>query len=544
VPRTLHVGDDADHVPSLTLALADPEATEIVLHPGVHVEQVVVTPRREPLLIRSASGDPRDTVISFDLRQGDRGADGLHLVQDCATLTIDADDVTLRALTVRNTYDKRRGVDVPDSQALALRTHGTRIVVDGCHLIGQQDTLLLDTPSFGAVSHVHVRDCLVVGDVDFVYGRATALISGGEIRSCGAGYVAAPSTVLENPRGFLFHGVTLTADDDVAPGSVHLARPWHPGGRPEAVGQALFVDCTVGPHVAADRWADMGGYSWRDGARFGESGTRLADGGVAASREHSLPVDAEVAAHLAGWDGAPGVHGRLHVLSDSTASDYSPDRAPRTGWAQVFAEASGREVLNHAVSGMSTTSLIASGHLAAALEDVRPGDVVLVGFGHNDAKDDERHADPYREYPANLRRILAGVRARGGTPALVTPVERRRFDGEHSRPTHGAYPQVVRSLAAAEGVVLVDLTRATRALWQTQGAEGSKASFLWLDPGEWPGYPDGEQDDTHLSLDGARAVAGIVVAALRDLGVLDGGSYAAPSAVVPSDAPTPVTAAR
>ncbi|WP_418276022.1 pectinesterase family protein [Isoptericola jiangsuensis] len=521
MPRSIHVGDDADHAPSLTLALADPDVTEVVVHPGVHVEQVVVAPRRRPLLIRSASGDPRDTILSFDLRQGDRGADGLHLVQDCATLTIDADDVTLRDLTVRNTYDKRLGQDVPDSQALALRTHGTRLTVEGCHLLGRQDTLLLDTPSFAAVSHVHVRDCLIVGDVDFVYGRATALIEGGEIRSCGAGYVAAPSTVVENPRGLLFHGVTLTADDDVAPGSVHLARPWHPGGRPEAVGQALFVDCTVGPHVAADRWTDMGGYSWRDGARFGESGTRLAEGAVATSPEHDLPVSADVADHLTGWDAPPAPTGRLHVLSDSTASDYTPERAPRTGWGQVLAETSGRDVANHAVSGMSTTSLVAGGHLAAALEEVRPGDVVLVGFGHNDAKDDARHADPYREYPANLRRVLAGVRARRATPVLVTPVERRRFDGERSRGTHGPYPQVVRHLAAAEGVALVDLTRATRALWQAQGAEGSKESFLWLTRGQWPGYPDGEQDDTHLSDTGARAVAGIVVAALGDLGVLD-----------------------
>jgi lysophospholipase L1-like esterase len=521
--RTVHVGDDADLVPTLGLALADPDVTEIVVHPGVYPEQVVVAPRRAPLLIRSLTGDPADVVVTSDLRQGDLGATGMPVVQECATFTVDADDVTLRHLTIRNTYDKRRGTDVPDQQALALRTRGTRIVVEGCRLLGRQDTLLLDSRSFAQVSHVLVRDCLVVGDVDFVYGRATALIEGGEVRSCGAGYVAAPSTVLENPRGFLFRGVRFTADDDVEPGSVRLARPWHPGGRPEAAGQALFVDCTVGPHVAADRWADMGGYSWRTDARFGESGTVLAPGGAAASAEHDLPLPAGVDPdeHLTGWSPAPPPRGRLHVLSDSTASDYTPDRAPRTGWAQVLAELSGREVANHAVSGMSTTSLIASGHLTAALEQVRPGDVVLVGFGHNDAKDDERHADPHRAYPAHLRRVLAGARARGAHPVLVTSVERRRFDGDRAVSTHGAYPQVVRRLAETEGAPLVDLTRATRALWQSQGVEGSKASFLWLEPGRWPGYPDGERDDTHLSADGARAVAGIVVAALRDLGVLD-----------------------
>jgi hypothetical protein len=62
--------------------------------------------------------------------------------------------------------------------------------------------------------------------------------------------------------------------------------------------------------------------------------------------------------------------------------------------------------------------------------------------------------------------------------------------------------------------MLVDLTTATRNLWQQQGEEDSKESFLWLEPGTWPGFPDGEQDDTHLSVSGATAVARIVAEAI------------------------------
>lgn len=517
--RVLRVGDDPALVPSLSLALADPDAREIVLEPGDYVEQVVIAPRRAPLLIRSATGDPRDVVVRFDLRQGDRDAAGMALVQDCATLTVDADDVTLRHLTLANTFDKDAGVDVPDSQALALRTRGTRISVEGCRLLGKQDTVLLDSPSPARVNHVRLVDCLIEGDVDFVYGAATALIEGGEIRSVGAGYVAAPSTVAEQPGGLCFHDVTFTAAPGVAPGSVRLARPWHPGGRPESVGRAQFVACTLGPHIAADRWADMGGYSWRTDARFGESGSRLAAGAVPASAEHALPADADPATHLAGWAGPPAASGRVHVLSDSTASDYPAERAPRTGWAQVFAEVSGAEVVNHAVSGMSTTSLIGSGTLARALAALAPGDLVLIGFGHNDAKADARHADPYRAYPAQLRRIVGGARARGATPVLLTPVERRSFTGGRAHATHGPYPQAVRAVAATEGIACIDLTRRSRALWQQLGEDASRAAFLWLEPGAWPGYPDGEHDDTHLSREGALAVARLVRDGLEQTGV-------------------------
>src|SRR5690606_27732010 len=263
MPHILEVGNDADLLPSLTLALEDESATEIVLHPGTYVERVVVAPRRAPLLIRSATADPADVVISFGLRQGDRDRTGMPFVQDCATLTIAADDVTLRGITVENTFDKRIDPDLPDQQALALRTLGDRILVEDCRLLGQQDTVLLDAPSFAAVRRVHLRDCLITGDVDFVYGRATALIEGGEIRSVGDGYVAAPSTAIENEHGFLFWGVRLT-NEGLEPGSVHLGRPWHPGGKPDAIGQAIFARCDLGEHISRDPWSEMGGFAWED----------------------------------------------------------------------------------------------------------------------------------------------------------------------------------------------------------------------------------------------------------------------------------------
>lgn len=514
---TVHVGTGTGQMPSIGEALADPRVTEVVIAPGVYEEHLVIGPRRAPLLVRSSSDDPADVVVTFDLSQGDRAPSGMVLLQDCATVTVDADDVTIRALTIANTFDREAFRERGDLQALALRTRGTRIRVERCRLLGQQDTVLLDSPSWGVVTRVELVDCLIEGTIDFVYGKATALIRGGEIRSVGPGYVAAPCTGRENPHGFLFHGVRLTAADGVPHGSVHLARPWHPGGWPHAVGQALFVDCEIGPHVAAERWAGMGGYDWANGGRFAETGSRLAPGAVPPSPDHARELsDAEsvVTQHLALW-GRPGApvashDGRIHIFSDSTASDYPTSRAPRTGWGQVLREVSGRDVRNHAVSGMSTQSLLDSGHLDACLPQVRPGDLVLVGFGHNDAKPDERYASVSRGYPANLRRVLLAARARGAQPVLITPVARRSFADGHAQTTHGGYPAAVRRLAAECAVPLIDLTSLTRSSWEAAGEEGSKAYFLHLAAGQWVGYPDGERDDTHLSASGARVVAEIV----------------------------------
>ncbi|WP_432514428.1 pectinesterase family protein [Kineococcus sp. SYSU DK001] len=518
--RKLDVGTGAGLVPTIGEALEDPGVREIVVHPGTYVEHLVVHPRPAPLEIRSSTGDPADVVVTFGLRQGDRDRTGLPWVQGCATVTVAADDVLLRGLTVENSYDRTLHPDLPDSQAIALRTTGNRIRVQDCRLLGMQDTVLLDAPGWSDVRRVHLRDCLVVGDVDFVYGRATAVIEGGEVRSCGPGWVAAPSTARENPRGFLFRGVRFTGPGLPA-GSVRLGRPWHPGGKPDAVGSAYLVDCELGEHVAADAWDDMGGFSWRE-ARFGERGSTGpgAPRGAAADRP-AVPADVDVDGFLTGWDGPPAPGGKILVASDSTAGEYGPDRAPRTGWGQVLAGFTDREVVNLAVSGASTRSFLDSGAYDDLLARVAPGDLVLIAFGHNDAKPGERFADVFRDYPANLRRMVVGARARGATPVLLSPVERRRFDEDgRAGATHGGYPAAVRELAVADGVAFVDLTAATRRTWQEQGPHGSAASFLHLAPGEWPAFPDGERDDTHLSVDGARTVAALVARGLTDRGLL------------------------
>ncbi|WP_156762164.1 pectinesterase family protein [Microbacterium karelineae] len=490
---------DAD-LPSLQMAVDVPGATEIVLAPGVYVEQVVIAPRPAPLEIRSATGDPRAVTITYGLRQGDLNASGMPIAQDCATVTIDADDVTVRGLTIENSFDREAAPELRDTQAIALRTRGDRVRVDGCRLLGRQDTLLLDTPTRGSVRRVLVTDCEIRGDVDIVYGRATAVISGGVVHSTGPGYIAAPSTIRENPRGLLFAGVAFTGD---APGgSVALARPWHQGGSPEALGSAEFVACSVGPHISPERWDDMGGFSWRE-ARFAEHD---ADGPSASE-------------WLRGWDGPADPSGRVVIASDSTASDYPAARAPRTGWGQVLAEVSGLEVDNHAVSGASTRSFIESGALDRALAALSPGDVLFIAFGHNDPKPDHRHAELFTAYAANLRRFLVGARSRGAIPVLATSVERRGVVAADTATTHAGYPQRVRALAREEGVPFVDLSLLSRRLWRELGEEGSREAFLWLEPGAWPASPDGERDDTHFSREGALRIARIVAGELERLGL-------------------------
>ena len=209
----------------------------------------------------------------------------------------------------------------------------------------------------------------------------------------------------------------------------------------------------------------------------------------------------------------------IYVAGDSTASIYSADYAPRTGWGQALPVFTGSGVIvrDAALSGASSKSFADLGLLDQILSTISPGDYLLISFGHNDEKTDEaRHTDPYTTYQSYLRRYLDGARQHGAHPVLVTPVERRRFDtAGHALLSHGEYPAAMRQLAAAEGVPLIDLTASSRARWEALGPEGTKAEFLWLDPGANANYPDGVQDNTHFQAHGAIEVARLIGQALR-----------------------------
>ena len=114
---------------------------------------------------------------------------------------------------------------------------------------------------------------------------------------------------------------------------------------------------------------------------------------------------------------------------------------------------------NHAVNGRSSKSFIDEGRWQVVLDKIKPGDYVIIQFGHNDEKPQaDRHTDPGSTFDANLRRFVEETRARGGHPILMNSVVRRNFqqvvpqndDDEKLRET------VYTGKKAEEGSVLVD----------------------------------------------------------------------------------------
>jgi lysophospholipase L1-like esterase len=208
----------------------------------------------------------------------------------------------------------------------------------------------------------------------------------------------------------------------------------------------------------------------------------------------------------------------VFVAGDSTAATYAIADIPRAGWGQALPAFLRHDVavVNGALSGASSKSFADLGRLDLILDAIRPGDTLLVSFGHNDEKveDPARGTDPWTTFPEYLRLYLDGARAAHAHPILVTPVERRRFRADGTPYlSHGEYPDAMRALAKDTRTPLIDLTALSFALWSELGPEATKDYFLWLDAGVSPNYPDGVADNTHFQAHGAIEVARLVVTA-------------------------------
>ena len=234
----------------------------------------------------------------------------------------------------------------------------------------------------------------------------------------------------------------------------------------------------------------------------------------------------------------------IFIIGDSTAAkkDLSTG-SPERGWGmalQCYFDSAYIRVDNHAVNGRSSKSFIDEGRWDKVLSAMKPGDYVIIQFGHNDEKPAvERHTDPGATFDYNLAKFVRETRERGGIPILMNPVVRRNFaqkplkndddeklrnttfadgsklvEGDSLIDTHGLYKVAPRDVARRMNCHFIDANQITHDLEQSLGVEGSKKLHMWYKPGEEPSLPQGRQDNTHYNIYGAQVVAKLLAEAL------------------------------
>ena len=234
----------------------------------------------------------------------------------------------------------------------------------------------------------------------------------------------------------------------------------------------------------------------------------------------------------------------IFVIGDSTAAnkDTTGGKVER-GWGMMLQNCFDADYIvvdNHAVNGRSSKSFLGEGRWDKLLSKIRPGDYVIIQFGHNDEKaQPERHTDPGSTFDENLARYVRETREHGGIPVLMNPVVRRNFlvkapviaddeqlrtstfsdgvkmvEGDTLIDTHGLYRVAPRNVARLMNCHFIDANQITHDLEQGLGREASKKLHMWFRPGEEPSVPQGKQDNTHYNIYGAQVVADLLADAL------------------------------
>lgn len=206
----------------------------------------------------------------------------------------------------------------------------------------------------------------------------------------------------------------------------------------------------------------------------------------------------------------------LHLIGDSTMANQDEAGEIR-GWGQMFQQFfnSDLTVNNRAKSGASSKTFYeGSAYWETVKKEIKPGDYVIIQFGHNDEKHDGVEGDigtaAQGTYKTYLKAFVNETRSLGGIPVLATPICRRFFSGESitRRGQHDLgenfnvpesdhtydYPFAMKEVADELSVKLIDLTALTKELYESYGDTDSKALLFT------------ESDATHPSALGATLI--------------------------------------
>ena len=261
----------------------------IEVHPGIYNEVVYVPKLKNPISIFGIGASPDQTVIRYNLDASLSGAEYAKILEHefsysdvsiqemfeqvkarenittfgTATLWTQNKGFQVSNLTVENNYIRGNPDCTSDCkgynpnamhQAVALMVDGAdQSLFQNVRLLALQDTLYLKNRAGHQTSRSYFENAFIQGDVDYIFGDATAYFFKSEIKSLGSrkdSYVAAPSTNVHSRYGFVFDRCIFTNDNssNAQVGQYRLARQWFHNQKCTPYGAMAIKDysCTLG----------------------------------------------------------------------------------------------------------------------------------------------------------------------------------------------------------------------------------------------------------------------------------------------------------
>ena len=199
----------------------------------------------------------------------------------------------------------------------------------------------------------------------------------------------------------------------------------------------------------------------------------------------------------------------VFLIGDSTMCDQP--REPFSSWGQSLPNFFQPDiaVANHAESGETYRDSIGRRRLDKILSLMKPGDYLIMQFGHNDQKQIAAGTGgPFTTYKAEIKAHVDGARAHGGIPVIVSPMERRMYNPDGSfKPSLADYAEASRQAAKELNVAFIDLNAKSILFYQALGKDKAPLAFA--------GH-GATRDATHHDNYGSYELAKIIVQGIID----------------------------
>lgn len=242
------------------------------------------------------------------------------------------------------------------------------------------------------------------------------------------------------------------------------------------------------------------------------------------ARPPNPPSAAPVAASSAPANALP----TMWIAGNSTAARGLGPK--QQGWAVPFADyfdTTKVNVVNRARGGRSSRTFVSEGLWGDMIASVKPGDIVLIEFGHNDGgaindslrargslpglgddsvEIDNRQTKKHEvvhSFGWYMRKMIAETKAKGATPIVLSLTVRNLWSNGQVERGSGRYGTWAATIAKTAAVQFLDLTNLVADQFQEMGQERVTALY--------------EQDYAHFNATGADIHARTLVSALKAL---------------------------
>jgi len=252
------------------IPLGNKQIVKIYIKNGIYKEKVHIEKNFVTLIGQSLE----KTILTYDDYAKKKYVNGeKYNTFNSSSVFIGGDNFFAQDITFENSA----GTGDIVGQAVAAYVDGDRVAFKNCRFLGNQDTLFtgplppypLERGNFGGprdsdsrrCGRQYYEGCYIEGDIDFIFGSATAVFNKCEIfskkRICAQssnlnsqksvnGWITAASTPKDVEIGYVFIDCKLISD---APAStVYLGRPWR------NYAKTAFINCFMGEHIIADGW--------------------------------------------------------------------------------------------------------------------------------------------------------------------------------------------------------------------------------------------------------------------------------------------------